>query len=81
LIKGSSDVKIGGLSLKAGDAGAMKVKSIKFTFAGANPNDAKDTFNSLKLVTSDGTVLDSANITDANPDTITFDGFSYEVTK
>jgi len=81
LIKGSSDVKIGGLSLRAGDAGAMKLKSIKFTFAGVAANTAKDIFNSLKLVTADGTVLDASNITDATPDTITFDGFSYEIAK
>jgi len=83
IIKGSKGVKVAGVSLKAGDAGALKVKSMKFTFDGTNAKDAKSILTNTKLVDSNGVVLDSSNISDGgtNPDTVTFDGFSYEVAK
>lgn len=81
IIKGSKAVKVAGVSLKAGDAGALKVKSVKFTFAGTAANTARDVLNNTKLVDANGTTLDSSNISDGTPDTVTFDGFSYEVAK
>jgi len=81
IIKGSKDVKVTGISLKAGDAGALTVKSIKFTFGGADSATAKAIYNNTRLVDANGVVLDSSNITDGTPDTVTFDGFNYVVAK
>lgn len=81
VIKGSKDLKVTGISLKAGDAGALTVKSVKFTFGGADANTAKAIYSNTRLVDANGVLLDSSNITDGTPDTVTFDGFSYVVAK
>lgn len=81
IIKGSKDVKVTGISLKAGDAGALTVKSMKFTFGGADANTARSIYSNTRLVDANGVVLDASNITDGTPDTVTFDGFSYNVAK
>jgi hypothetical protein len=81
IIKGSKDVKVAGVSLKAGDAGALTVRSMKFTFGGTAANTAKAVYSNTRLVDSTGATLDTSNITDGTPDTVTFDGFNYAVPK
>ena len=81
IIKGSKDVKVAGVSLKAGDAGALTVRSMKFTFGGTAANTAKAVYSNTRLVDSTGATLDTSNITDGSPDTVTFDGFNYTVAK
>lgn len=86
IIKGSKNVKVAGVSLKAGDAGALTLRSAKFTFSDNTGVDtyadvAKTLLSNLRLTDANGVVLDSSNITDASPDTVTFDGFNHTVAK